>query len=247
MQTADVWRGAVARDGGGDAGERPAAFDGEAGYPFETGVPADGDAGAHGRSVVGEALVVDVRGTPFELREKAAFAQSGWPHVMLHAVVEGRPVDLNGRGEQATLKPGHLVIRRSNERAVIRSDRFARVITVVVAQHLLVPRYASADALEDYFVEADNTLPQRLLYSFIVGLVDAEGAAGLKQMTIIDALGGPGVDDPCPIAPARHAPVGTGRVAYLRAAALPAAQLRQPAPDAVDDGRRSVRLGARCA
>ena len=158
METADVWRGAAARDGGGDADERQAAFDGEAGYPFEITIPADGEAGAHTRCVVGEALVVDVRGTPFELREKAAFAQSSWPHVMLHAVVEGRPTYLNGRGEPATLKPGHLIIRRANERAVIRSDRFARVITVVVAQHLLVPRYASADALEDYFVEADNTL-----------------------------------------------------------------------------------------
>jgi AraC-like DNA-binding protein len=66
---------------------------------------------------------------------------------------------------------------------------------VAVARHLLAPRYATAEAIDDCGVQADNSLPQRLLHSFIVGLGEAEGASEPILMTgpmtaVVDGLGG---------------------------------------------------------
>jgi AraC-like DNA-binding protein len=161
----------------------------QADSPFTVGGP--GFSGQHAERTIGEALVTDVRAAPFMLREKAAFVRERAPHIMLQAVVDGRPTYQNGRGQQAALGAGHLILRRADDAAVIRCDHFARVVTLTVARHLLVPHYATAEALEEYVIETDSGLPQRLLYSFIVGLVDDEGADGLSsRMSIIDALGG---------------------------------------------------------
>lgn len=136
---------------------------------------------------VGEIVVADVRAAPLMLRERA---EANGPVTLLQAVVDGQPVFRSAEGESVTLKPGQLIVRRCMPGAVVWSDRPARVVTVFVAQHLLAPRYVTAAALNDYTLLVDNALPPRLLYSFVVGLADAEDSLVGARGGAIDALGG---------------------------------------------------------
>jgi AraC-like DNA-binding protein len=176
-------------DGAGGADWDAAEPVDQAGGLFMVGDPSF--VRAYAERTVGEAVVTDLRAAPFLLREKTAFVRATAPRIMLHAIVDGRPTYHNGHGEQSALAPGHLVIRRADDAAVVRCDHFARVVTLTVARHLLVPHYATAEALEEYVIEMGASLPQRLLYSFIVGLVDDQGSGELSsRMSIVDALGG---------------------------------------------------------
>jgi AraC-like DNA-binding protein len=136
---------------------------------------------------IGEIVVADVRGAPLMLRERRA--PSG-PQTLLQAVVDGQPVYRSVEGESVTLRPGQLVVRRCLPGAVLWSDRQARVVTAFVAQHLLAPRFATAAALNGFTLLVDNALPPRLLYNFVVGLADADGALSSARVAAIDALGG---------------------------------------------------------
>lgn len=136
---------------------------------------------------VGEIVVADVRAAPLMLRERA---EANGPVTLLQAVVDGQPVFRSADGESVTLKPGQLMVRRCMPGAVVWSDRPARVVTAFVAQHLLAPRYVTASALNDYTLLVDNALPPRLLYSFVVGLADAEDGLAGARGGAIDALGG---------------------------------------------------------
>ena len=138
---------------------------------FEAIGPEAGFSANYMERRVGEIVVADVRGAPLMLRERP---ETSGPITLLQAVVEGQPVFRSAEGESVTLKPGQLIVRRCLPGAVVWSDRPARVVTAFVAQHLLAPRFATAAALNDYTLLVDNALPPRLLYSFVVGLADAE-------------------------------------------------------------------------
>jgi AraC-like DNA-binding protein len=136
---------------------------------------------------IGEIVVADVRGAPLLLRERP---EASMPLTLLQAVVEGHPVFRSAQSDSVTLKPGQLIVRRCLPGAVLWSDKSARVVTAFVAQHLLAPRFATSAALNGFTLLVDNALPPRLLYSFVVGLADADGTLSGARVAAIDALGG---------------------------------------------------------
>ena len=154
---------------------------------FEAIGPEAGFSANYMERRVGEIVVADVRGALLMLRERP---ETSGPITLLQAVVEGQPVFRSAEGESVTLKPGQLIVRRCLPGTVVWSDRPARVVTAFVAQHLLAPRFATAAALNDYTLLVDNALPPRLLYSFVVGLADAEDGLASARGGAIDALGG---------------------------------------------------------
>jgi AraC-like DNA-binding protein len=172
-QAADGWRRA--------AGELPRERAFEAIGP-EAGFTAD-----YVERPVGEILVADVRCGPLRLRD---LTDAAGPTTVLQAVVEGHPVYQGAQGQTISLKPGRLVIRRRQPEAELRCDRFVRVVTVFVAQHLLAPRFTTAASLGGFTMLSDNALAQRLLYSFVVGLADADAAPAGARLAAVDALGG---------------------------------------------------------
>jgi AraC-like DNA-binding protein len=154
---------------------------------FEAIGPEAGFAGDYVERRIGEIVVADVRCSPMMLCERSAPAG---PLTLLQAVVEGHPVFRSPQGESVTLKPGQLIIRRCLPGAVLWCDKPSRVVTAVVAQHLLAPRFATSAALNGYTLLTDAALPPRLLYSFLVGLADASGGLAGARVAAIDALGG---------------------------------------------------------
>ena len=136
---------------------------------------------------IGEIVVTDVRGAPLMLRERA---EAAGPVTLLQAVVEGHPVFRGVQGDSVTLKPGQLIVRRCLPGAVLWADKTSRVVTAFVAQHLLAPRFATSAMLNGFTLLVDNALPPRLLYSFVVGLADADGTLSAARVAAIDALGG---------------------------------------------------------
>jgi AraC-like DNA-binding protein len=154
---------------------------------FEAIGPETGFVADYVERRIGEIVVADVRGAPLMLRERP---ETSGPLTLLQAVVEGHPVFRSAQGDSVTLKPGQLIVRRCLPGAVLWSDKASRVVTAFVAQHLLAPRFATAAALNDYTLLVDNALPPRLLYSFVVGLADADGTLTGARVAAIDALGG---------------------------------------------------------
>jgi AraC-like DNA-binding protein len=154
---------------------------------FETIGPEGGFTADYMEQRIGEIVVADARCGPMLLRERP---EAAGPLTLLQAVVEGNPVYQSAQGDTVSLKPGQLIVRRCQPGAVLRCDKYARVVTVFVAQHLLAPRFATAVALNGYTLLVDNALPPRLLYSFVVGLADADTAPIGARVAAIEALGG---------------------------------------------------------
>lgn len=157
---------------------------------FEAIGPDEGFSADYVERPVGELLVTDIRCGPMRLREQAAGLEAGGPVTVLQAVVEGQPVYEGPEGQTISLRPGRLVIRRCQDGGELRSDRPARVVTVFAAQHLLAPRFTTTTALSGFTLLADNALAQKLLYSFVVGLADADATPEGARVAAVDALGG---------------------------------------------------------
>jgi AraC-like DNA-binding protein len=157
---------------------------------FATIGPDGGFSADYVERPIGEILVADVRCGPLLLRERRAPSEAGAPHTVLQAVVEGQPVYHTADGETISLRPGRLVIRRQEPGAELRCERPARVVTVFIAQHLLAPRFTTMAALSGFTLLSDDAMAQRLLYGFVVGLADGDGAPAGARAAAIDVLGG---------------------------------------------------------
>jgi AraC-like DNA-binding protein len=165
------------------------AFDDDLAAPlFATIGPEIGFSGRYATSRVGEGVVADVRAQPLQLRDQRPTANEA-PIILLQVVVEGRPAYQNASGEMQTLRPGQVIIRRRDSAAQIRSERVARITTVSIPQHLLVPRYVTLDALAACGAPVDDALPSRLLYALIAGLGDDDDGA-CRQAGLVETLGG---------------------------------------------------------
>lgn len=152
--------------------------------------PDSGFSGDYVERPVGEVLVADVRCTPMLLREREDLLDPADPCTVLQAVVEGQAIYQTADGETISLRPGRLVVRRHDPGAELRTDRPARVVTVFIAQHLLAPRFTTAAALNGFSLLSDNALAQRLLYTFVVGLAEGDGAPAGARVAAVDVLGG---------------------------------------------------------
>lgn len=157
---------------------------------FDAIGPEGGFSGDYVERPVGELLVADARCGPMMLCEPAAPDEAGGCFTVLQAVVEGQPVYHTAEGQTISLRPGRLIIRRREPGASLRSERMARVVTVVVAQHLLAPRFTTAGALGGFTLLSDDALAQQLLYRFVVGLADADATPAGARVAAVDALGG---------------------------------------------------------
>ena len=153
---------------------------------FATLGPDSGFSGGYVEGRVGEAIVADLRAQPFQLRDHAP--PDGTPIVLLQAVVEGRPAYLSADGELLSLRAGQVLVRPLDAGVLIRSDRFARVTTLAVPRHLLVPRHAAAEALARGAV-LDDALPSRLLFGLIAGLGEDEDGLKPQPAGFIAAAG----------------------------------------------------------
>jgi AraC-like DNA-binding protein len=172
--------------GGVGASERwRRALDDEAAALFAGIGPERGFSGYYVAARVGEAIVADVRAQPLALRDQIAANQNTF---LLQAVVEGRP-GYQRESELHLLRAGQVILRPQDAAVVIRSDRFARVITVALPQHLLCPRYASAEALAACAGPAEDALPTTLLHQLIAGLPN-DGFAERSAAHVLSVIGG---------------------------------------------------------
>ena len=164
---------------------RRAADESAQGFIFEEIGSAGNFSGDYFERQIAEIRVADVRGAPLSLRDAKP---SDTPVVVLHAVVEGHPTYRSHTGELTPLRPGQVMIRRRLAGSVIRSERTCRIVTAVVPQHLLAPRFANPAMLNRYTVVVDNALPPRLLHAFIVALTEVKETTA--PIAPLDALGG---------------------------------------------------------
>ncbi len=172
--------------GAGSAGAwRRAVDESPDGLVFDAIGPAGGFNSDYLERRIAEILVADVRGAPLSLCD---VPDSGAAVVLLQAIVEGHPTYQNSAGEVRALMPGQVVIRRRLRGAMLQSDRTTRVVTAVVPQHLLTPRFASPAMLDRYTVLLDNALPPRLLHTLIIALAEVQPTAA--PMAPLEALGG---------------------------------------------------------
>jgi len=166
---------------------RRALDDGEAGNTLFAGIgPERGFSGYYAADRIGEALVADVRAQPLALRDR--FAGDGAPpSFLLQAVVEGRPGYQRG-ADIHLLRTGQLIARLQDPGVAIRSDRFARVTTIALPQHLLSPRYASAEALAACIGPVDDSLPGRVLFELVAGLPEDAAHQASHLLPVVGGL-----------------------------------------------------------
>ena len=107
--------------------------------------------------------------------------------VFIQAIAEGS-VDLAcAKASHTALQSGHVVIRTASADAVMSARSPARILTLALPRHLLIPRFVSANAIPATGAIFHASLAARLMYELLVGLpAGAENEPG-RIAPILDA------------------------------------------------------------
>jgi len=134
---------------------------------------------------LGPASLIDLTASGLEMGDDPRAVSERM--VFLQAVVEGAP-DLASSGENhATLRPGHVVVRRADARASITARSPVRLLTLAMPGFLLIPRFVAADAVPAGGAVFHGSLAGRLLYDFLVGLSASAEIQPGRVAPILDA------------------------------------------------------------
>jgi AraC-like DNA-binding protein len=69
------------------------------------------------------------------------------------------------------------------------AEEDTRVVSIAAPRHLIVPRFATREAMRRRASRPERTLASRLLWEMSVGLA-REGASAARKSTVVNALGG---------------------------------------------------------
>lgn len=139
---------------------------------------------------VGEAMAAEVRTTPVYMRHAVEHVEpEGAQIVMLQVVVEGTAT-YHEFGEQAVVcSAGDVMICDSAVGGEFLAEEDTRVVSVAAPRHLIVPRFATREAMRRRASRPERTLASRLLWELSVGLA-REGASMSRRSSVVEAIGG---------------------------------------------------------
>ena len=135
---------------------------------------------------LGAARLIDLSAATLALADDPRAAEIQW--VLVQAVIEGA-LDLAGpRGGHAALRAGHVIIRSSSPDTVLTARAAARVVTLAMPRHLLIPRFVPSDAIIADGAVFHTSLAGRLLYGLVAGLTADGETPPASPPAILDAV-----------------------------------------------------------
>ena len=151
--------------------------------------PETGFSARYAELRAGEARIVEVRSAPLRLLDADGATA---PMILVQAVVEGRPVIEAAFGEPVSLRAGDVLVRRRDPDFCLRAERVARIVSVVMPEHVLTPRHARAEVLETPVGPAADGLAARVLHQLVAGLAEhpPTAAATGRAIEAVAALAG---------------------------------------------------------
>ena len=140
--------------------------------------------------LVGEAIAAEVRTTPVYMRHAVEHVESEDEQiVMLQVVVEGKATYHEFGEEAVVCSAGDVMICDSAVGGEFLAEEATRVVSVSAPRHLIVPRFATREAMRRRASRPERTLASRLLWEMSVGLA-REGASAARKSSVVNALGG---------------------------------------------------------